>query len=79
MHGAVDGFLMTVLFSVVRHVTVDNSQCGIMWSLTNLAVGLGQLTGLPVAGKKLPRNFIAVMYEVFFLLLLNIITQSENC
>ena len=53
VHGAVDGFLMTVLFSVVRHVTVDNSQCGIMWSLTNLAVGLGQLTGLPVAGKKL--------------------------
>ena len=43
-HGAVDGFKMTVLFSVVRHVSKDSSQCTTLWSLTNLAVGMGQLT-----------------------------------
>ncbi len=50
VHGAVDGFLMTVLFSVVSHVSLDAAHKKVMWSLTNLAIGLGQLTGLPVAG-----------------------------
>ena len=42
---------MTVLFSVVRHVAVDATHYRLLWSQTNLAVGLGQITGLPIAGK----------------------------
>ena len=66
MHGAVDGFLMTVLFSVVRHVSTDNSQSATIWSITNLAVGLGQLTGLPIAGKIYSNLFCAQLIHKIF-------------
>ena len=52
VHGACDGVLMTVLFGVVTILIPSPEAHGPLWALTNLAVGVGQVTGLPIAGKQ---------------------------
>ena len=51
VHGACDGLMMTVLFGVVTLVAPPGSSHSVLWSVTNLAIGVGQIAGLPAAGR----------------------------
>ncbi|XP_074660593.1 monocarboxylate transporter 13-like [Tubulanus polymorphus] len=50
VHGAMDGFLMTLTYPVISSVVEMNEHKPYVYGMTQFAIGMGQLIGLPMTG-----------------------------
>ncbi|XP_064635491.1 monocarboxylate transporter 13-like [Lineus longissimus] len=50
VHGAMDGFLMTLTFPIIDLVVKKREHRNYVWGFTQLGIGVGQLIGLPMTG-----------------------------